>query len=430
MPDAANPPPRPPADASAAEDGAVEDSLLGIADNGPPMPRLAEALRRAIPVLEGNYVDRLRRGVPHAADMSERDLRDDVGLVLGACADALEVPAAISEVYRLAPMHGVARFAQGFKLSAVVRDNWEKNQLVAEALVRELGRDLSAGELWRVQQVLRVMDGRNVCTYARQQERQLRLLAEARGDHLAMMAHDLRNTLNGTLLSLAAARSAVAGAAGAADAEVLEDIADAERMVRGTVGTMGRLLESEQRHSGAADSVLEDVPLGPLLRSIARASHRAIEADGGASPREGAVEVDCPDKLTAHTDLELLSTIMLNLLGNALKYAGDAAIRVSVTREKQDAGDAVRIDVADGGPGIPADQLPHLFDRYSRGAGEPGEPGKPGGPPAQGGGLGLGLYICRRAADALGAELSAASPPGGGATFTLRLPPRKPSPES
>jgi signal transduction histidine kinase len=69
------------------------------------------------------------------------------------------------------------------------------------------------------------------------------------------------------------------------------------------------------------------------------------------------------------------------------------------------------VEVVDEGPGIPPEQLPHLFERFRTGL--------PGGRES---GLGLGLYLAKRIAAVHGGDLTAESEPGRGARFTLSLP--------
>ena len=103
-------------------------------------------------------------------------------------------------------------------------------------------------------------------------------------------------------------------------------------------------------------------------------------------------------------DEDMLSRILLNLISNALRHTPPGG-RVAV--EWRATGDFVEVNVADTGAGIPAERLPYIFL-----AGETD------------GGHGYGLPIARRLAQALGGGLTAASVPGRGSAFTLRLPVR------
>ena len=103
-----------------------------------------------------------------------------------------------------------------------------------------------------------------------------------------------------------------------------------------------------------------------------------------------------------------LGQVLDNLLGNAVKYAphgGEIRVRVEAI-----AGEA-RVSVADRGPGIPADVLPRLFERFYRGQPAAGELG-----------LGLGLYIARMLVEAHGGRIWAETARGAGSTFTVALP--------
>ena len=73
-------------------------------------------------------------------------------------------------------------------------------------------------------------------------------------------------------------------------------------------------------------------------------------------------------------------------------------------------GDHVEVSVHDDGPGIPAENLPGIFDRFSQ------------APGVQGGGLGLGLFIAREIVTGHGGTIEVESDEGQGTTFTVRLP--------
>ena len=100
---------------------------------------------------------------------------------------------------------------------------------------------------------------------------------------------------------------------------------------------------------------------------------------------------------------------MLNLVGNAIKYCrpGD-----SVTITAEDDEDRLTVSVADTGPGIQAESLPHIFERFYR------VPSTEGQAP----GTGLGLTITHRIVEAHGGEITVSSEEGHGATFTFTLP--------
>jgi len=113
-----------------------------------------------------------------------------------------------------------------------------------------------------------------------------------------------------------------------------------------------------------------------------------------------------------HADPERVTQLLSNLVGNALKFT-PAGGRVDVHVEPQPEGGGVVVSVADTGAGIPADQLPHVFDRFYQVSS-----GRKGGRH----GAGLGLTIARGIVEAHGGTISIESAPGRGTTVRFTLP--------
>ncbi len=107
------------------------------------------------------------------------------------------------------------------------------------------------------------------------------------------------------------------------------------------------------------------------------------------------------------TDPRRLDRIIGNLLDNARDHAAGTSVEVALTMTREGA----VIVVADRGPGVPADAMPQLFDRFYK-----------ADPSRQAGSSGLGLAIAAENADLLGATLRARARPGGGLVFALTLP--------
>jgi signal transduction histidine kinase len=104
-----------------------------------------------------------------------------------------------------------------------------------------------------------------------------------------------------------------------------------------------------------------------------------------------------------------LSEVFVNIIGNSIKYS-PGGTRITVKAQAE--GGMVRIAIQDEGVGIPADDLPHVFEGFYR--------GKSG--QAAAAGHGIGLAVVRQIVEAHGGSVSAESAPGKGATFTVRLP--------
>jgi signal transduction histidine kinase len=111
--------------------------------------------------------------------------------------------------------------------------------------------------------------------------------------------------------------------------------------------------------------------------------------------------------VTADVDPSRMRQIVSNLLSNALKFTPSGG---SVNLELHATDDGAVIVVADTGPGIPLDDLPHVFDRFFRGRG------------VRASGSGIGLTVVRELVEAHGGSVEVASEPGAGAKFTVRLP--------
>ena len=151
--------------------------------------------------------------------------------------------------------------------------------------------------------------------------------------------------------------------------------------------------------------------MGELLDDIAlRFAERARRAGVGLQTRHP------PDSAlpVAPVDVELFERAVANLVDNALKFCpADAVITLDARRDE--AARRVVVKVADTGPGIPAADLPHLFDRFFQ--------SRQSVAPATGeGGKGLGLAIVKRIVELHRGELGVASTLGQGTTVTLSLP--------
>ncbi len=182
-------------------------------------------------------------------------------------------------------------------------------------------------------------------------------------------------------------------------ADYAGDIAAAGRHL---LGLIDDLVDVEAIERGDFHAVAEPFDLADVARRaislLARpAAERRIALDGPAG--EGA--------LTAIGDDRRALQIVVNLIGNAVRYAPEAsAVWIRVEREA----DIAALIVADQGSGIALDQQERIFAKYERlGADEPG-------------GSGLGLFIARRLARAMSGDLTVDSGPGQGARFTLTLP--------
>jgi signal transduction histidine kinase/response regulator RpfG family c-di-GMP phosphodiesterase len=132
-----------------------------------------------------------------------------------------------------------------------------------------------------------------------------------------------------------------------------------------------------------------------------------------ATVRRVQVETEIPAGLAVEADADLLRRLFVNLISNAIKFApvsGQVTVRAAVQ------GESWTTEVEDDGPGIPAEDLPHVFDRFYRST-----------RPAPGGseGAGLGLAISRGIVELHGGRIVAESREGGGTRFRFEMPLRQ-----
>jgi two-component system, OmpR family, phosphate regulon sensor histidine kinase PhoR len=186
-----------------------------------------------------------------------------------------------------------------------------------------------------------------------------------------------------------------------------------------------RFLRTVQRHTERLNSLLEDLLLLSRLESINPGLRRenvsltelisSVVADYRGRPAAAghrlSAEIDASIPLL-HIDPLKLTQVFENLLDNALKYTPAGTV-ISIEAKRQD-GDVV-ICVRDNGPGIPGEDLPHIFERFYR---------VDKGRSREKGGTGLGLSIVKHIIQLHGGRVSAESTPGQGTAFLLTLPVR------
>jgi signal transduction histidine kinase len=231
-------------------------------------------------------------------------------------------------------------------------------------------------------------------------ERSVRLI----GEHNARLLTDQRQFLQDAAHQL---RTPITIALGHAEL-LATDLAGEQQGedIRVVIGELSRLRRISDRLlliAAAADPAFlhaENVQLDQLITDHVRRWRPTI----GKRLRIGTL-----DNVTVHADRERLGLALDALIENAVLHTGsDGDIRLSVIRDSLSM--SVAIVVADGGTGIPADQLPLIFDRFRISDG------------GRSGGTGLGLPLVRAVAHAHGGDVAVRSTHGAGSEFELTLP--------
>lgn len=229
---------------------------------------------------------------------------------------------------------------------------------------------------------------------------ELRQLEQLKSDFLSTVSHEFRTPLTAIKVSagLLAERS-----------EALQE--EDQRLLRTILRNTDRLnqmvggvLEMARLESGRVTLQKRRTDVGQVVREIVASVQPLMDQ------KEHLVTLDLPDRpVTIMADSNRLEQILSNLLANACRYVPEGG---EITVEVRELGDWVRIYVSDNGPGVPYDEMPHIFDRFYR-----GRVGRRAGP-----GTGLGLSIARTLAQIHGGDVGVSSKPGEGCTFFVTLP--------
>jgi signal transduction histidine kinase len=187
-----------------------------------------------------------------------------------------------------------------------------------------------------------------------------------------------------------------------AQADTVEIILDNTRHL---VRLLNDLLDLARSDAGRLTIKPVPTEVAPLVAETVRTMRAQTEA------AEQILVEDVAEGLPPlRVDPDRIRQILLNLLTNAHEYCPErASIRVSA----QQIGAEVEISVKDDGPGIPASQLEHIFERFTRGN---------AGLTQRVGGTGLGLAISKSLVELHGGTIEAESVPGEGSTFRITLP--------
>jgi PAS domain S-box-containing protein len=213
---------------------------------------------------------------------------------------------------------------------------------------------------------------------------------------LATASHDLRQPLQ-TIRLLNASMLTMTQ-----EAPALHDLLQTQdEAINGASRLLNSLLDVTRFESGAVEPQLAPVGIDAIFADLAR--------EFGPTAASKSLLLEFPEVQTVvTTDRNLLTQLLQNLLGNALKYTPRGTVRIVLHTEA----DALALDVEDSGVGIPEDKLDRIFDEYYQ--------VDPKG--AQRSGVGLGLAIVREVSRLLGYSVAVSSTLGSGTRVRVRIP--------
>jgi len=228
----------------------------------------------------------------------------------------------------------------------------------------------------------------------------------SRDELMALISHDLNNPLTAVLGQTALLLRKLANGKLAPE-QLLRGLTNVERAGRQIQAQIAELLDAARLRAG--QPLVLHVQATDL---VALAQAVASTARQGTEQHEISVQTE-PPALVIPVDPVRIGRVFDNLLSNAVKYSPDGGrITVSIFVEPAEAGSWAVIQVRDQGIGIPADDLPHVFEPFRRAANVQSTTQ----------GTGLGLASARQIVEQHGGQISAASPPNGGTCLTVRLP--------
>ena len=278
--------------------------------------------------------------------------------------------------------------------------SWRTRRLSERAVALEAAVDQRTAEVERQKVQLEAQ-----ADQLEAQTDQLRELDRAKSRFFANVSHEFRTPLTLTIGPLEDLRDGVHGELGG---DARETVGLALRSARRVMTLINQILDVAKLDAQSVRLQARPLDLGAVAGALADAFAPLGERLGVA------LDLDRPARpVEVWADLDALDKVLSNLLSNAFKFTpGGGAVRLAVAVE-DGAGGAAVVTVADTGPGIAPEHLPHLFDRFYQADGVTVHR-RPG--------TGIGLALAHELAVLHGGTLAVESAPGEGSTFTLRLP--------
>jgi signal transduction histidine kinase len=175
------------------------------------------------------------------------------------------------------------------------------------------------------------------------------------------------------------------------------------------IALINQILDLSRMEAGRLDLAAEPVDLVQVIEQVRQ------DVAPQAAAKSLVLQIDLPSSLPfVIGDAERLRQVLLNLVGNAVKFTDEGCVRITAVSTSVGGVDVI---VSDTGVGIPADAVPFIFDEFRQ---------VESGLTRRHGGAGLGLAIARKLTEQMGGSISVTSDLGLGSTVTLHLPVGRP----
>jgi signal transduction histidine kinase len=237
----------------------------------------------------------------------------------------------------------------------------------------------------------------------RDKSQQLAEASQHKSQFLANMSHELRTPLNAIIGVSEMLREDAEAAK--QDTEPLDRVLGAGRHL---LALINDILDLSKIEAGRMELALSSFALAPLIADVVK----TIEPLAAATSNKVAAHCDAGIG-TMHADQMRLRQALLNLMSNANKFTERGSISINARQAQESGRDWITLAVTDTGIGMTPEQMGKLFQEFSQASSTTA---------SKYGGTGLGLVISRRFCQMMGGDITVASEPGRGSTFTIRLP--------
>lgn len=367
-------------------------------------PHLAEALQLRTDIIIHAWEIAVRRTLPAADELTLQQLRNSLPLILQEIVDAFasDKPRATQDLIEDSKSHGATRFHENYNVQELIVEYRLLRRTIIEQISEALNERLDARSNVALNMAVDAALQGGVVTFTQHLQQQIKASTEVQSSYLSFLSHDLRNHLNHAMLRLQLLAAKLAQVPEFANS--VEDIQSIKQAIFQTTAGMDRLLQAEQLRKDSVELRTDPVNLNLLISEVIK------QVDHEAKSKGLELDTDVPEGAQAASDEGLLTLVLQNLLGNAVKYSSRGRIKVIAQNAVNDEDVSWVLSVVDQGSGIAPENLNHLFDAFRRGD----TYGKPG--------VGLGLTIASQATKLLGGKLEIESKVNAGSTFRLVLP--------
>jgi signal transduction histidine kinase len=367
-------------------------------------PHLAEALQLRTDIIIHAWEIAVRRTLPAADELTLQQLRNSLPLILQEIVDAFasDKPRATQDLIEDSKSHGATRFHENYNVRELIVEYRLLRRTIIEQISEALNERLDARSNVALNMAVDAALQGGVVTFTQHLQQQIKASTEVQSSYLSFLSHDLRNHLNHAMLRLQLLAAKLAQVPEFANS--VEDIQSIKQAIFQTTAGMDRLLQAEQLRKDSVELRTDPVNLNLLISEVIK------QVDHEAKSKGLELDTDVPEGAQAASDEGLLTLVLQNLLGNAVKYSSRGRIKVIAQNAVNDEDVSWVLSIVDQGPGIAPENLNHLFDAFRRGD----TYGKPG--------VGLGLTIASQATKLLGGKLEIESKVNAGSTFRLVLP--------